>query len=453
MKAVFSIGMLFLLVVAFILSPFIQTLSYADDSFLLMLGTIAGEENKKRDAEAAAQKNVQRIDKPQTAQSIDKNFDFSKLKGFCIIKKELTIENKEITQLIINNLAEKGYVYRDQIVEGDDVFVVVFKTDTGSRGYTYDVQQKVSGGTALIKKNPIKYGIVDNVLYPDKVELPDQYITTQKSGTLNYRILAIGMYTVGDSPEEIWKASTVADINESRIVEPTLSGFPLTATKAKEKAKREAIESQKRAEEYKKMRRVIYRPIYYINNIVRLDAYNNNYLSSGMKQEYTLDYSVNDGVGFAVESINVNSGNWAEPIIGLSYAQITSRRVNGTSKLGATGTKYDNEDADLNLSILSIYGKVKYFDVSRMKNNEPTPYWGWKLSYNLLSFSHDFYGNYNPMGYGLCLGYILNNEYDIELSWDSIAGKVEKLDNNSDFFKGDYALQGIISLSVGYRLR
>jgi hypothetical protein len=213
--------------------------------------------------------------------------------------------------------------------------------------------------------------------------------------------------------------------------------------------------------------------IYYPRNVFTMDlkaSYEDDRLTH--KEEYDL----NSGYGLALEAGGAIFQNkrW-EIFTGISYMpnrQILNRRTKETVN-DISAYDEDNyspgllfEDEVHFVQITSIYLKTRWlFDVPAERDSLVF-YIGGKGVWNILKLrdetkvgsfgSYDFYEqsslrNFeNSFGYGFSCGWLLNNQWDVELAYDTFNSNMTVAAFSEFNFKGSNTMSSLY-LSVGYR--
>lgn len=199
------------------------------------------------------------------------------------------------------------------------------------------------------------------------------------------------------------------------------------------------------------VKRFIIRPLYNFAHTINVNVSNNDYMGSGLRATYNVDFDVDAGVGLAIEGIVwQGEGNRSESLLGVSYFQGNSQTMNGKGTLTTyPAIYYRNVSIDAKGAFTSLYYKWRYFLAERNKMGNNT-YLGTKLSYNMMQFSGDFVGTSNLWGYGLFMGFLFNEDYDLEIAFDTTQGSIDNFDDGYDTLKGTFTMQNVLSVSLGY---
>jgi len=211
----------------------------------------------------------------------------------------------------------------------------------------------------------------------------------------------------------------------------------------------EAAKNVNEAQVHKK--KMTIRPIYALANTINVNVSNDDYGGSGLKATYVMDLNVDSGIGLAFDyAIWENDNESNGLLVGASYLQQSIKTVNGKGTLtGFPAKTYKDTAVEVQSALTALY--LKYRSLLWGGQQGANIFWGAKLSYNLINISGDLNGSASLPGFGVFTDIGLNDEYDIEIAFDSTQGPIANYDDGTDSFKGTFTQSSILSASVGYK--
>jgi hypothetical protein len=202
---------------------------------------------------------------------------------------------------------------------------------------------------------------------------------------------------------------------------------------------------------HERPRRFVIRPIFNFADKVNIDVSKSNYNGSGNTGSYDIDFGFAPAVGAAIEgSLWQSENKRLETLIGASQSFGKNSSVKGRGALtGSPGVEYDS--GNIYENITSVYCKLRYL-LAESDITQNNPYLGCKVSFNMTSYYGDVSWSSNLWGFGVFVGMLFNDDFDLEIADDFIQGPVDNYNDGSDTLKGTFTMQNAVSVSLGYRL-
>jgi len=210
----------------------------------------------------------------------------------------------------------------------------------------------------------------------------------------------------------------------------------------------------------KKVKRLTIKGLYSLGPTIHKEAETSDYAGSGYKVKDTSDSNVDGGLGFGCEVEMFKVSDKVDIIAGFSY-NLAKKVTHVSGKISSAGlgsATYRGDIDDAQVTLNSLYGKVRYM-LSKSEGGS-NPYLSAKLAYLIPSISGDNFDGYtveNGWGYGVSIGSILNDEWDIECCVDYISIPMKEdlyyfdgVDWYVDSLDGTYTAW-LTSVSLGYK--